>query len=162
MNRTFLSVMLCASSIAACGGSKETAATTTATPPSMTAAAFPATLLAEQDLTTQTATAYSLDWSLDGEVLAVASGVEVTVLPKDLTKALAVVKPGKGALAAALSPDGATLATVGGLRDRTIEIQGWDSRASPDVQRISATSDQYAVSWSPDGSLLATLANDRT
>lgn len=156
-------VMVCAASLVACGGSTDNGAATTSTPPTTTAAASPPALVAATDLATQTDTAYSLDWSVDGKLLAVASGVEVTVLPQDLGDPLAVLKPAKGAVAAALSPDQANLATVGGLRDSTIEIQHWDSAAAPasTAQQLSAGSDQFAVSWSPDGTRLATLADDR-
>jgi WD40 repeat protein len=155
MLKTFWWAMVCGSCIVACGGSADTGATTTTvatTPPSSIspATAVPTTqpsaasLVAEQHLATQTNTAYSLDWSVDGEALAVASGVEVTVVPKDLSAQN-------------------NIATVGGLRNRTIEIWDWESGTVDlgKAQRVTADSDQFAVSWSPDGTRLATLANDR-
>jgi len=136
------------------------APSTAATPATAPSAAA---LLGEQDVPTQTDTAYSLDWSVDGETLAVASGVEITMMSKDLAASVAVVKPASGALAAAWSPDATTIATVGGLRNRIIGIWNWDSKtgALTEAQRVSANSDQFAVSWSPDGTQLATLASDR-
>ena len=160
--------MVCGSGIAACGGSNDTAATTISNRPPPTAETFTApvaaTLVVEKDIATQTDTAYSLDWTADGETLAVASGVEVTLLSKDLGGPIAVFQPTGGALAAAWSAEGTNIATVGGLKNSSVEIWDWDSPSAtfPKSQQFSADSDQYAVSWSPDGTRLATLADDRT
>jgi WD40 repeat protein len=161
----------------ACGDSSNSVSTTTsvvpsspATPtgssPGSTAEQSPASgtpaLLIEKDLPTQTATAYALDWSADGQALAVASGVELTFLNSDLSETIAVVKPASGAVAA-WNPERNAIATVGGLRNSKISIWDWDSAsgALTSQRELSAGSDQFAVSWSPDGSRLATLANDR-
>ena len=167
MYKTFLFAMVCGLGIVACGKSTDTVATTNSAPPSpssvSTTVPAGATLVAEEDIATQTDTAYSLDWSADGEALAVASGVEVTRLSKDLSERIAVFQPTGGALDASWSPLG-SLATVGGLRNSSIEVWDWKSATgTPTRERmVSADSDQYAVSWSPDGTRLATLADDRT
>ena len=162
-----LSVMVCGLFIAGCTGSAGTVTTMTAISPSPMAIplATPTTpkLLFETDLKTQTGTSYSLDWSMDGEVLAVASGVEVTLLRHDLSETIAVLKPEGGALVTTWSPEQTMIATVGGFRNPIIAIWNWDSVSVNlrRAQQISAGSDQYAVSWSPDGLRLATLADDR-
>jgi WD40 repeat protein len=50
------------------------------------------------------------------------------------------------------------------LRNRTIDIWNWKSGSAglDKAQQVTADSDQFAVSWSPDGTRLATLADDRT
>jgi WD40 repeat protein len=52
---------------------------------------------------------------------------------------------------------------VTGLRNPTITLWDWDSTNAQltMTQQVPAGSDQYGASWSPDGKLLATLANDR-
>ncbi len=159
MYKTFLLVMVCGLLIVACGGPVSTVPVATAIPspgPS-------STLLAEKDLETQTETSYSLDWSADGETLAIASGVEITLLDSDLSEVIAILKPSKGALTASWSPDQDNIATVSGFRNPMITIWDWDGASAnlTVTQQIPAGSDQYSVSWSPDGKLLATLANDR-
>lgn len=54
-------------------------------------------------------------------------------------------------------------ATVNGLKNPTITIWDWDSTGGQLTQKhqIQAGSDQYGVSWSPNGKWLATLGNDR-
>ena len=167
MHKTLLSVMVCGLFIAECTGSARTVTTMTAISPSPMASPLttPTTpkLLFETDLKTQTSTSYSLDWSMDGEVLAVASGVEVTLLRHDLSETIAVLKPEGGALVTTWSPEQTMIATVGGFRNPIIAIWNWDSVSVNlrRAQQISSGSDQYAVSWSPDGLRLATLADDR-
>jgi len=168
MNKRFLSVLLYGLLISACGGqvNSPTPVVTVIPPspilvPSLTLA--PITLLAERNLETQTGASYSLDWSPDGQTLAVASGVEITLLSSNLAEIIANIKPSKGALTATWSPDQKKIATVVGFRNPTITLWDWD-RANAQLtlaQEISAGSDQYGASWSPNGKLLATLANDR-
>ncbi len=175
---TFWLATVCVVSMVACGGSSHSASTTTSVVPASTAtptassptttavqSTVPAgpTLLAEKDLATQTDTAYALDWSADGQALAVASGVELTFLNNDLSETIAVLKPSSGTVAAAWNPERNAIATVGGLRNKNISIWDWDSAtgALTSQRELSAGSDQFAVSWSPDGSRLATLADDR-
>ncbi|RPJ23402.1 MAG: WD40 repeat domain-containing protein [Chloroflexi bacterium] len=122
------------------------------------------TLIKEIKLETQTGTAYTLDWSPDGEMLAVASGFEITLLSRDLNKTHAVLQPKGGALAVTWSPDQTKFATVNGYQNPTIKLWDWDnanSQLTP-VHEIQAGFDQYGVFWSPDGKALATLADDDT
>ena len=121
-----------------------------------------ATLLTEVDLTTQTDSAYALDWSADGEILAASAGVELILLHTDLTE-LAVLVPASGALGATVSPDGLRYATVGGLHNSEITVWDWDATTQQLTlaEEIDAGADQFAVSWSSDGQLLASLAGDR-
>lgn len=167
MYKTFLSVMVYGFLLVACGGAASTTPTATSIPPSPTVipspTQIPVTLLAEKDLETQTGTSYSLDWSADGETLAIASGVELTLLRNDLSEPIAVLKPEKGAIDAAWSPDQKKFATVYGYRNPIFTIWDWNNASAKLtlVQQIPASSDLYSVSWSPDGKLLAILANDR-
>lgn len=168
MYKTLLSVMVCGFLLAACGGAASATLTATTAPPPLptvipSPTQIPVTLLAEKDLETQTGTSYTLDWSADGEALAVASGVEITLLKSDLSETIAILKPEKGALDAAWSPDQKKIATVYGYRNPMFTIWDWDHASAKLtlVQQIPAGSDLYSVSWSPDGRLLAILANDR-
>jgi WD40 repeat protein len=119
-------------------------------------------LVREVELETQTGTAYTLDWSPDGETLAAASGYEITLLRRGLTEIRAVLRPEGGALALTWNPGATQFATVFGFRHPTIVVWDWDS-GSGELTRskeIQAGSDQYGAFWSPDGRLLATLADD--
>jgi WD40 repeat protein len=167
MGKTFLSVMVCRLFIVAWIGLANTVATKTAILPSpiamLSATSVPAKPLAKLDLKTQTNTAYSLDWSVDGERLAIASGVEVTILRHDLGETIAVLKPDGGALVAAWSPEQKMIATVSGFRNPNISIWNWDGAHAnlTRSQQVFAGADQYGISWSPNGKRLATLADDR-
>ncbi|MEP7136367.1 MAG: WD40 repeat domain-containing protein [Chloroflexota bacterium] len=163
MYKKLLSVMVYGLLFAACGGQAVSIPTVTPIPPTIIPSpiSLSATLLVEKNLETETGTSYSLDWSPDGEMLVVASGVEITLLSGDLGKIISNLKPSSGALTATWSPDQKSFATVVGFRNPKIML--WD-RANNQLtlaQEISAGSDQYSASWSPDGKLLATLANDR-
>jgi len=119
-------------------------------------------LMTEIKLETRTGTSYTLDWSPDGETLAVASGSEITLLRSDLQGRHTVLEPTGGALGVTWSPDESQFATVNGFRNPMITLWDWDSTKDQltRVQEIQAGSDQYGVSWSPDGELLATLADE--
>ena len=165
MYKIFLSVIVCGFLLVACGKAGVSTPVVTAIPSTPTAipspTLAPATLLAEKDLETQTGTAYSLDWRPDGETLAIASGVEITLLSADLEQNIAVFKPSSGALTATWSSDESKFATVVGLRNPKITLWDIANNELTLAQEISAGSDQFGASWSPDGKLLATLANDR-
>lgn len=119
------------------------------------------TLIAEVDLATQTDTAYALDWSADGATLAASAGVELILLYSDLTE-IATNEPAGGALGAAVIADGLKYVTVGGLRNSKLTVWDWNAETQLTLDReIEAGSDQFAVSWSPDERLLASLAGDR-
>lgn len=167
MRKQRVLVMICALFAASCSGVATSAPIAMTIPPSPAVVASPtlalASLLTEHDLDTQTGTAYSLDWTPDGETLAVASGVEITLLRDEASAVIAVLKPSSGALTAAWSPDQKRFATVVGLRNPTITLWDWDAASADltEAQKISAGSDQYGVAWSRDGKRLASLANDR-
>ena len=169
MLRRLLLVMLCGLFMASCGGGAVAVPTAVlpspTTVPSSTAepieiAAEP---IAEIQLESQTGTAYTLDWSPDGKILAADSAVEITMLSDDLQQTFVVLKPEGGALCFAWSPDQAHFASVLGFRNQTITIWDWDStnKQVAKAQELRGGSDQYGVSWSPDGELLASLGNDR-
>jgi len=163
MHKIPLIIMVFGSLIAACRESIIAAPTPTAvpSPTSVPIKSAPA-LLREIKLETQSGTAYTLDWSPDGETLAVASGFEITLLNSDLSQTLVVLRPEGGALGVTWNPNEKQFATVNGLRNPTVTL--WDWHAGSDqlttAREIQAGSDQYGVSWSPDGKMLATLADD--
>ena len=119
-------------------------------------------LAKEIELDTQTGTSYTLDWSQDGETLAAGSGYEITLLDKDLGAAPVIIKPEVGALAVSWGPSGDQLATVFGYRNPEITIWYLDRSTGnlSQVRQLDGGDDQYGVSWSPDGKLLATLGDD--
>lgn len=160
MHKILLTIMIFGPFIAACGASITPASTVT-TVPLPTSVPAP-TLLKEIKLETQTGTAYALDWSLDGETLAAASGYEITLLNNDLSETLVVLKPEEGAISITWDPDEKQFATVNGYRNPTVTLWDWDSAnlQLTLAQQIQAGSDQYGVFWSPDGKVLATLADD--
>ena len=163
MLRMFLLIVCFGVMVPACGILNVPAPTATVvlSPTPAPAEIVPA-LIKEIDLKTQTGTAYTLDWSPDGETLAVASGFEITLVRADLSEVQVVLKPEGGGLAVTWHPDQTKLATVNGFRNPTLKIWNWssgDNQLRP-AQEIQAGSDQYGVFWSPDGKLLATLADD--
>jgi WD40 repeat protein len=144
--------------IAACSKSMTSTSTATIAPSPIPAP----TLIREIELETQSGTAYTLDWSTDGESLAVASGGEITLLSSDISEIQSTLKPEGGALGVTWSPDETQFATVNGFRNQTVTLWDWDRAHNQlrHAQKIQAGSDQYGVSWSPDGRRLATLAED--
>ena len=128
MRKTFFLTMLLGWIIAACRESNTpvSTATTVASPTSAPIKTEPI-LIYETRLETKTGTAYTLDWSHDGETLAAGSGYEITLLNSDLSETIAIVKPESGALGVAWRPDGNQLATIFGYRNQTIRIWNWDS-----------------------------------
>jgi WD40 repeat protein len=161
MRKIILLVLVCGYSISACGNFNDPvpAATVFLSPTSAPTPSRPA-LIKEIDLETRTGTSYTLDWSHDGEILAVGSGYEITLLSQNLSETLNVLRPEPGALGVSWSPDGNRFATIFGYRNPTIRIWDWDGEQLSQAHLIQAGSDQYGVSWSPDGELLATLGDD--
>lgn len=147
---------------AACGELRTSTPVAIATPSPTSAPIRAPTLIREIKLETQTDTAYTLDWSPDGEILAVASGYEITLVSSDLNKIHTVLRPEGGGLAVTWNPDQTKFATVNGYRNPTVKLWDWDSANNKLTlaRQIQAGSDQYGVFWSPDGKLLATLADD--
>jgi WD40 repeat protein len=163
MRKLLLSVLFFGWLMVGCGESIVPATAETPIPsPSPVPTVPPPTLIKEIEIETQTDTAYTLDWSPDSEVLAVASGYEITLVSSDLNKIHAVLRPEGGGLAVSWNPDQKKFATVNGYRNPTVKLWDWDSVNNQLVlaQQIEAGSDQYGVFWSPDGKLLATLADD--
>jgi WD40 repeat protein len=164
MHKIFLPIMVIGLLIAACGEFNNLVPTLT-TVPSPTS--FPThmgpTLIKEIELETQTDTAYGLDWSPDGETLAVASGFEITLLGNNLDQKHTVLELEGGAIAVTWNPEKTQFATVNGYRNPTVSLWDWDSTKHQLARagEIQAGSDQYFVSWSPDGKLLATLGDDQ-
>lgn len=175
MRRIFLPIIACLLFVTSCTGTPTPTATTPALPvqpsvvPSPSSAPTPILTdaglmpLAVTKLDTQTGTSYSLAWTPDGETLSATGGVEIILLSKDLNETLANLKPSSGALTVTWSADQERFATVVGARNPTISLWDWDAStfSFSFAQEISAGADQYGVSWSPDGKLLASLANDR-
>jgi WD40 repeat protein len=168
MRKAYGLFVICAGFLVACRGATAAAPTEASIPVTATVAALPTMKIAdkpvsERKVETQTETAYTLDWSPDGKILAVGSGFEITLLSDDLKETIAVMKPAGGALGVTWSPNGKQLATVNGFRNPTISLWDWDrtnNRLTLNKQ-IRAGSDQYGVAWSPNGKMLATLGNDR-
>lgn len=161
MQRTLLLVVILGLLITGCSGKIISAPTATGVPLSPTLAS--PKLLAEIDIETQTGTSYSLDWSPDGQTLAVSTGVEIILVDGNSGEIISILKPARGALTATWSPDRKSFATVTGFRNPKISLWDWDSAALQLTlaNEIETGSDQYGVAWSPDGRLLASLANDR-
>src|SRR5262245_53422704 len=171
MKTRLLQIIVCGLFIVSCSGNATPESTATSvlplltTIPSLTPA--PTGVLegpiSEIKLEAQTGTAYSLDWSPDGKILVADSAVEITLLSPDLRETFVVLKPEGGALSFIWSPGQKQFASVLGFRNRTITLWDWDSVSYQLTkgQQIDGGSDQYGVSWRPDGKLLATLANDR-
>jgi WD40 repeat protein len=162
MRKTFFVVMIFNLLLAACGDLSTSTPAATAAPSPTSAPIGAPTLIREIKLETQTDTAYTLDWSPDGEILAVASGYEITLVSSDLNKIHTVLRPEGGGLAVTWNPDQTKFATVNGYRNPTVKL--WDRDSTHQqltlAHQIQAESDQYGVFWSPDGKLLATLADD--
>src|SRR5919109_5627718 len=112
MRNVFLSIMIAAMLIAACGNLDIQIPTATAVPTSTSAPIrFEPTLIKEIELETETSTAYTLAWSPDGETLAAASGFEITLLSSDLNETQALLKPESGALSITWNPTQTKFAT---------------------------------------------------
>lgn len=163
MHKKFLPIMVIGLLIAACEGFNNPVPTSTTVPsPTSVPIQIEPTLIQEIEVETQTGTAYGLDWSPDGETLAVASGFEITLLGKNLNETHTVLKPEGGAIVVTWNPEKTQFATVNGYRNPTVSLWDWDNAKNQltHARKIQAGSDQYFVSWSPDGKMLATLGDD--
>jgi WD40 repeat protein len=164
MHKMFLPIMVIGLLIVACGELNNPVPTLTTVPsPTSASVQLEPTLIKEIELETQTGSAYGLDWSPNGETLAVASGFEITLLSSDLNGTPVILKPEGGPITVTWNPGETQFATVNGYRNPTVTLWDWDSAENQltKVQEIEAGSDQYFVSWSPDGKMLATLGDDQ-
>jgi WD40 repeat protein len=99
----------------------------------------------------------SIDFSPDGELLAVAGFHEVFLWKADGSERLArFVGLSERVQSVAFSPDGKRLAVAGGRPGRQGEIQIWDVEKRRLDLSVPVTYDTvYGVSWSPDGTKVA-------
>ncbi|MFN0129709.1 MAG: DUF1549 domain-containing protein [Verrucomicrobiales bacterium] len=99
----------------------------------------------------------SLDWSPDGQWIAVAGHSEVLLHRADGSGVAArLIGLSERIESVAFSPDGAWLAAAGGTPGRRGEIQVWKLADHSLALSHTATFDTlYGVSWSPDGKHLA-------
>lgn len=106
----------------------------------------------------------SLDYSPDGQLLAVSGYHEVLVHRADGSELVArLVGMSERIESVRFSPDGKLLAATGGSPGRFGEVQIWDVESRAMKHALTFTYDTlYGASWSPDGSLLAFGCADNT
>ena len=106
----------------------------------------------------------SIDWSPDGELLAVAGYHEVLLHKADGTGLVArLVGLAERIESVRFSPDGKKLAVTGGRPGRSGEVQIWDVAEKKLVLSVPVTYDSlFGVSWSPDGKRVAFGCTDKS
>ncbi|HUG90005.1 MAG TPA: DUF1549 domain-containing protein [Planctomycetaceae bacterium] len=106
----------------------------------------------------------SIDFSPDGELLAVAGFHEVLLWKADGSQLVGrLVGLSERIESVRFSPDGTKLSVTGGLPGRTGEIQVWNVGERQLVLSVPVTYDTiYGGSWSPDGKLIAFGCADNT
>ncbi len=106
----------------------------------------------------------SLDYSPDGELIAVAGFHEVLLHKADGSGLVArLIGLSERIETARFSPDGKWLAVAGGLPGRMGEIQIWDvEKASLKFSKPVGYDTAYGASWSPDGKYVAYGLPDHT
>jgi WD40 repeat protein len=106
----------------------------------------------------------SIDFSPDGQLLAVAGYHEVLVHKADGSQLIArLIGASERIQSVAFSPDGKTLAVTGGNPGRMGEIQLWDVSKKKLKLAVPMTYDTVnGASWSPDGKKLAFGCNDNS
>ncbi len=106
----------------------------------------------------------SLDWSPNGELLAVAGFHEVLLQKADGTGLVArLVGLSERIDSVRFSPDGTKLAVTGGRPARTGEVQIWDVAEHKLLISVPVTNDDvFGASWSPDGKRVAFGCTDKT
>jgi WD40 repeat protein/mono/diheme cytochrome c family protein len=105
----------------------------------------------------------SLDWSPNGELLAVAGFHEVLLHKADGSGLVArLVGMSERIESVRFSPDGTKLAVTGGRPARTGEVQIWDVAEHELLVSVPITGDSiFGVGWSPDGKRVAFGGTDK-
>ncbi|MEO8495775.1 MAG: DUF1549 domain-containing protein, partial [Planctomycetota bacterium] len=106
----------------------------------------------------------SLDYSPDGQLLAIAGFHEVLLSKADGSELVArLIGVSERIESVSFSPDGAKLLVTGGLPGRMGEIQVWNVAERKLALSVPVTYDTvYGGSWSPDGKLIAFGCADNT
>ncbi len=106
----------------------------------------------------------AIDFSPDGQMLAIAGFHEVLLFKADGSERLArLVGLSERIQSVRFSPDGKFLAAVGGLPARIGEVQIWELEKKTLALSVPVTYDTLnGVSWSPDGSKIAIGCGDNT
>jgi WD40 repeat protein/mono/diheme cytochrome c family protein len=99
----------------------------------------------------------SLDYSPDGQLLAIAGFHEVLLSTADGSELVArLIGVSERIESVSFSPDGSQLLVTGGLPGRMGEIQVWNVAERKLTLSVPVTYDTvYGGSWSPDGKLIA-------
>jgi mono/diheme cytochrome c family protein len=106
----------------------------------------------------------SIDFSPDGQFLAVAGFHEILLMKADGSERVArLVGLSERIQSIKFSPDGKQLAAGGGLPGRDGEVQVWDVEKKALLLSVSVTFDTLnGLSWSPDGSKISFGCGDNT
>lgn len=106
----------------------------------------------------------SVDWSPNGELLAVAGYHEVLLHKADGTGLVArLVGMAERIESVRFSPDGKKLALTGGRPGRSGEVQIWDVAEKKLILSVPVTNDSlFGASWSPDGKRVAFGGTDKS